>query len=116
MSFPHGLVPTVERVHPTPVYEFMAAMAIAAVLWWFAGKRSGRRVGEVTGLYLVLSGIARFLVEFIRINPPIYHGLTNAQVASVGTVVVGLALFVWAKSRSTVGSTPGGISLGASTS
>ena len=117
MSFPHGLVPTVERVHPTPIYEFLAAMVIAAILWQFAGKRTGRRVGEVTGLYLVLSGLARFLVEFIRINPPIYHGLTNAQVASIGTVVVGGVLFAWARSRSTAGSVPGGgIPLGAPTS
>lgn len=108
MSFPHGLVPTIERVHPTPIYEFLAAIVIAAILWQFAGKRSGRRVGEVTGLYLMLSGVARFLVEFIRINPPIYHGLTNAQVASIGTVIVGIALFAWARSRSTVGALPGG--------
>ena len=117
MSFPHGLVPTVERVHPTPIYEFLAALVIAAILWQFAAKRSGRRVGEVTGLYLILSGIARFLVEFIRINPPIYHGLTNAQVASIGTVAAGLALSLWARSKSTVRCVPGDdLPLGASTS
>ncbi len=117
MSFPHGLVPTFERVHPTPIYEFLAAMVIGAILWKFAGKRSGRRVGEVTGLYLALSGMARFLVEFIRINPPIYHGLTNAQVASVGTVIVGVALYAWARSKAAVSMLPGeGAALRASAS
>jgi phosphatidylglycerol:prolipoprotein diacylglycerol transferase len=97
MSFPHGLVPTLDKVHPTPIYEFLAAMVIAGILWKFAAKKGGRRLGEVTGLYLVLSGIARFLVEFIRINPPIFHGLTNAQLASLGSILLGLVFFVLAR-------------------
>jgi len=40
--------------------------------------------GQITGEYLVLSGVARFLVEFIRINPRIYWGMSNAQVARPG--------------------------------
>src|SRR5258706_12473577 len=35
MSFPNGVVPTNERVHPTPLYEFFAWMLIAYVLWRF---------------------------------------------------------------------------------
>jgi phosphatidylglycerol:prolipoprotein diacylglycerol transferase len=104
MSFPHGLVPTFDKVHPTPIYEFLAAMLIAGVLWKFAAKKDGRRLGEVTGLYLVLSGIARFLVEFIRINPPIFHGLTNAQLASLGSIVLGLVFFVLARRYAPSGS------------
>jgi len=102
MSFPHGLVPTLDRVHPTPIYEFLGAMAIAAILWWFAGKRGGRRLGEVTALYLMLSGVARFLVEFIRINPPIFHGLTNAQLASIGSVLFGIGLFAWSRQKAPI--------------
>ncbi len=34
------------------------------------------------GLYLVLSGLG--LVEFVRINPRIYWGMSNAQVAALG--------------------------------
>ncbi len=93
VSFPHGLVPTVQRVHPTPIYELIAALLIAFVLW----KRGRRNTGEITGEYLVLSGLARFLVEFIRINPRIYFGMSNAQVASIGSMVVGVVLIVWAR-------------------
>src|ERR1700727_860470 len=39
MSFPNGVVPTTQRVHPTPLYEFFIWMAIAAVLWRL-GKKS----------------------------------------------------------------------------
>jgi phosphatidylglycerol:prolipoprotein diacylglycerol transferase len=93
VSFPHGLVPTTQRVHPTPIYELVVALIIAAILW----KRGRRNPGEITGEYLVLSGIARFLVEFIRINPRIYFGMSNAQVASIGSMIVGVGLIVWAR-------------------
>ncbi len=93
MSFPHGLVPTTQHVHPTPLYELIAALIIAFILW----RREKRPTGEVTGDYLVLSGLARFLVEFIRINPRIYFGMSNAQVASIGSMIVGLAMIVWAR-------------------
>ncbi len=35
MSFPHGLVPTPPgvRVHPTPIYELLAALLIGWILW-----------------------------------------------------------------------------------
>jgi phosphatidylglycerol:prolipoprotein diacylglycerol transferase len=97
MSFPHGLVPTMDRVHPTPIYEFLAAIVIAAILW----KRGRRQPGEITGEYLVLAGLARFLVEFIRINPRIYFGMSNAQLASIGSMVLGVVLIVWARRHAT---------------
>jgi phosphatidylglycerol---prolipoprotein diacylglyceryl transferase len=84
MSFPHGLVPTTQRVHPTPIYEFIVACAIAWLLWRMgarqierqtarAAKSAGRAScaangvaakGSVFAVYLVATGVARFLVEF----------------------------------------------------
>ena len=95
VSFPHGLVPTMQRVQPTPVYEFIAALLIAWYLW-HRGKVD-RPVGMITGEYLVWTGLARFLVEFVRINPKIYFGMSNAQVASIGSVVAGVVLIAWAR-------------------
>jgi phosphatidylglycerol:prolipoprotein diacylglycerol transferase len=51
------------------------------------------------GQYLVLSGLARFLVEFIRRNPKIIWGLSNAQLASLGSVLAGVVLIWWAATR-----------------
>jgi phosphatidylglycerol:prolipoprotein diacylglycerol transferase len=95
VSFPHGLVPTMQRVQPTPIYEFIAALLIAWYLWQ-RGKVD-RPVGLLTGEYLVWSGLARFLVEFVRINPKIYFGMSNAQVASIGSMIAGVVLIVWAR-------------------
>ena len=43
MSFPNGLVPTTQRVHPTPIYELLVALLIAAYLWR-RGAKSGARL------------------------------------------------------------------------
>ncbi|MFZ0786856.1 MAG: prolipoprotein diacylglyceryl transferase [Candidatus Acidiferrales bacterium] len=103
MSFPHGLVPTTDRVHPTPVYEFIVACVIAWILWRLGARLLGARPatrGLVFAAYLVLTGIARFLVEFIRINPRSFFGLTNAQAASLLSVVAGIALWLTVSRRS----------------
>jgi phosphatidylglycerol:prolipoprotein diacylglycerol transferase len=97
MSFPNGLVPTTQRVHPTPIYELIAALIIAWILWRRGRPETPRSAGEITGEYLILSGVARFLVEFIRINPKIYWGMSNAQVAAIGSALAGIALVVWAR-------------------
>jgi phosphatidylglycerol:prolipoprotein diacylglycerol transferase len=53
-------------------------------------------------VYLALSGIGRFLVEFVRINPRLYWGMSNAQVAALGSVVVGLVVMVVARKGTVV--------------
>jgi phosphatidylglycerol:prolipoprotein diacylglycerol transferase len=105
MSFPNGLVPTTARVHPTPIYELIVACAIAWCLWRM-GRGSATAttrargdhakplpLGMVFAAYLVLTGAARFLVEFIRINPRSFFGLTNAQAASLVSIFAGLILW-----------------------
>jgi phosphatidylglycerol:prolipoprotein diacylglycerol transferase len=99
MSFPHGIDPTPPfvRVHPTPLYELAAGLLIGAWLWWRGGKPRG--TGALVGEYLMLSGTARFLVEFVRRNPKILWGLSNAQLASAGSVIAGIVLVLWAARR-----------------
>jgi phosphatidylglycerol:prolipoprotein diacylglycerol transferase len=101
MSFPNGLVPTTQRVHPTPIYELIVACAIAWFLWrMFDRQRRALRnnplpAGSVFAAYLVLTGLARFLVEFIRINPRSFLGMSNAQAASLASFIAGIILWWW---------------------
>jgi phosphatidylglycerol:prolipoprotein diacylglycerol transferase len=97
MSFPNGIEPTLVRVQPTPLFELAAGLAIGWWLWKRAGKPHA--TGTIVGQYLVLTGMARFLVEFIRRNPKILWGLSNAQLASAGSVLAGIALVWWAAMR-----------------
>jgi phosphatidylglycerol:prolipoprotein diacylglycerol transferase len=92
---PDALVPTTALVQPTPVYELLFSLVLAWWLWRQAKRHLP--VGVITGEYLLLSGIGRFLVEFVRVNPRLYWGMSNAQVAALGSVVFGLALVVLAR-------------------
>lgn len=96
MSFPNGLLPTTQRVHPTPLYEFFISLLIAWFLWRMGTRavRQPKAIGEIFCSYLILSGVARFLVEFIRINPRSFFGLTNAQTASALSVIAG-GVLLW---------------------
>ena len=96
-AFPHGVVPTDVRVHPTPLYEFLAALVIAAILW--ALQRRPRPAFEILGAYLILSGASRFLVEILRINRPVLLGLTQPQLWGLASVVTGAVLIVRGRRR-----------------
>lgn len=109
MAFPNGLVPTTQtcvalgwpencRVYPTPLLEFLIAVAISWFLWRLARARLANSPaslpgGFIFGAYLILTGVVRFLVEFIRINPRSFMGMTNAQLASLISILAG-ALFI----------------------
>jgi phosphatidylglycerol---prolipoprotein diacylglyceryl transferase len=120
MSFPNGVVPTTGgsgtcvqwgwpadcRVHPAPLYELLIWSAIGWLLWRLGArylKRPGHS-GVIFCYYLILTGVARFLVEIIRINPPWILGLSNAQVASAVSVIGGLILLVFLKRASAANS------------
>ena len=104
MSFPNGVVPTTDRVHPTPLYEFVAWLAIAYVLWRVGAGwlRDSKPAGRVFCAYLILTGVARFLVELIRLNPRSFFGMSNAQTASAASILLGLVLLMSLRPRSPV--------------
>jgi prolipoprotein diacylglyceryl transferase len=109
-------------VHPTPIYELMLMLLVFWFLW-NEGRRAAqlqRPVGTVTGEFLILTGGARFFIEFIRFLegksfafgpafgrglvdwydsvfglqlPPDYpHALDTAQIVSLFSMLAGAAL------------------------
>jgi phosphatidylglycerol---prolipoprotein diacylglyceryl transferase len=94
MAYPDGTVPTEEEVHPTPVYETLAMGGVAFLLWRLRDRLTN---GLLFALYLVLAGLERFLVEFIRRNEDVALGLTQAQLISVVMVVAGAAWLLLAR-------------------
>jgi phosphatidylglycerol:prolipoprotein diacylglycerol transferase len=94
MGYPHGTVPTAPgvRVQPTPIYETLAMCLLAYALWQL---RDRVRPGVVFALYMVGSGLERFLVEFIRRNNEVAVGLTSPQLESIGLALLGLLWLVW---------------------
>jgi phosphatidylglycerol:prolipoprotein diacylglycerol transferase len=98
MGYPHGTVPTPPgvTVQPTPIYETLAMCLLAYFLWRL---RDRVRPGVVLGLYLVLSGLERLLVEFIRRNKEVLAGLTTPQLESIALMAVGAALLLFLARR-----------------
>ena len=87
-AYPDGTVATDVEVHPTPIYETLAMGLVALVLWHL---RDRVRPGVLFALWLVLAGLERFLIEFIRRNDPVAVGLTLAQLVSLAMVAAGAA-------------------------
>ncbi len=96
MAFPNGIVPVYVPVYPTPLYEFATGAAIGGWLWWRLGKPHA--TGMIMGQFLILTGTARFLIEFIRRNPKVLWGLSNEQLTCAVAIVLGIAL-IWRASR-----------------
>ncbi|CCG02792.1 prolipoprotein diacylglyceryl transferase [Blastococcus saxobsidens] len=91
VAFPNGMMPTMVPVHPAALYEALFALALGGVLW---ALRTRWAPLHVFGLYAVLSGVARFLVEEIRLNEEVLFGLTQPQLWSLILAAVGVGLLV----------------------
>src|SRR6266498_4157822 len=96
VTFPPGMNPgDVVAVHPTQIYE---TALMLFVFWWLWRLRAhGHGTGWRFGVYLVLSGAERFLVELVRAKDDRLLGpFTLAQAMSALLVLVGgLLLLKW---------------------
>ena len=88
-TYANGAVPTLDHVHPTPIYEMLQMVCIYGILW---ALRDRLKPGMLFGLYLILMAVARFSVEFVRRTPEVLLGLTVHQWVSMGLVLVGVYL------------------------
>jgi phosphatidylglycerol:prolipoprotein diacylglycerol transferase len=82
-------------VYPTPFYESVVCMLLFFFLWSIRDKI--KVPGVMFGIYLILNGVERFLVELIRVNTK-YHlagiSFTQAELISLILVLGGTALIV----------------------
>ncbi len=92
VQFPPGANPAdVVAVHPTQIYE--TALMMLAFVWLWRLRTHSRSAGWRFGVYLVLAGAERFLIEFVRAKEDRLLGpLSLAQGTSVLLVLVGLYL------------------------
>ena len=82
-----GFEPGLLTVHPTQLYETTIGLAIFAFLW---KKRSSVKVlGSLFFTYLILAGLERFFIEFIRTNEHYLFNLTGSQLISLVMIAIG---------------------------
>ena len=114
VSFPEGAPPSTARimseqfgavlppgtppdqviaVHPTQLYETAMGFVMFLILWRFRDHEHAE--GWLFGLYCVLAGIERFIVEFFRAkDDQLTFGLTTAQVIAIAIALVGVIVMV----------------------
>ena len=87
-----------EALEPTQLFEFAVELANFAVLMWMLRRK--KFDGQVFGAYLVLYGVARFFLEFLRGDPgrgSVFGGLmSGTQLISIGLVILGGVIW-WLK-------------------
>jgi phosphatidylglycerol---prolipoprotein diacylglyceryl transferase len=89
IRLPPGTPPDqVVSVHPTQLYETAMGLAMFAILWRFRDHKHAE--GWLFGLYCVLAGVERFIVEFFRAKDDrIFGVLTGAQLIAIAVALVG---------------------------
>lgn len=101
MAYPNAIVgwdyPPGVVVHPTPLYEFFAYSAGFLLMWNLRTRNLA--TGSMFWLFLILSPFARFWIEFVRINPIIAWGLSEAQLTSIALMAIGAINLLRARSR-----------------
>ena len=101
ISFPNGLEPTTDFVHPTPIYEFATCVAIFAFVW---SRRFRAEPHTQMALTNLLMGVCRFFVEFVRRHQKDgLFGITSFQQIALGQAAAGVLQIILAaflKSRS----------------
>ncbi|TSJ37273.1 prolipoprotein diacylglyceryl transferase [Mucilaginibacter corticis] len=82
-------------VYPTSFYESVVCILLFLVLWSIRDRI--KLPGVMFGIYLIMNGVERFLIELIRVNTK-YHvagiPFTQAEMISVFMTLGGIALIV----------------------
>ena len=103
-----GGVPLGVRLHPAQIYESLATLAIFGILLW--RYKSKKRDGEIFWLYLVLYGVARFFLEFLRGDEDrgfvLGHALSTSQAIALLALAAAAALAIFSRGRSSAQEVP----------
>lgn len=84
---------TLVGVIPTQLIEAALGFVMFVVLWRL--RKHTHADGWLFGVYAVLAGIERFLVEFLRIKDDRFFVLSNAQWIAIAVLVVGVLVMRW---------------------
>lgn len=98
VAFPKGLPPTTDPVHPTQVYEVVLMGLIFFALWKL--RKRNTPDGWLFSILIILAGIERFLIEFIRSTTPSpIPDLSVAQLIAIGLIVIGILKIISIKNK-----------------
>jgi len=94
VSFPPGTDPsTVVSVYPTQLLEVALGLAMFGILWRMRDHKHAE--GWLFGVYCVLAGLERFIVEFLRAKDDRFSwafGLSMAQLIALAIALAGVLI------------------------
>lgn len=93
MTFPQGAAPTYIPVHPVPLYESVVLLIIFIVLWKFRNRFHAP--GLLFAMFTIMVGTERILLEELRLNSPIFLGLTEPQLIFGILILTGLSIILY---------------------
>lgn len=99
--YPNGIVPDNTPCHPTPVYEMLLGVIGFATMWKYFRKQNYPD-GKLFAIYLMISSTFRFSVEFLRLNPRLAFGLSEAQLISVALFIIGVGWILKLNSKTSL--------------
>lgn len=83
-------------LHPTQLYSSGFGLLLFFFLWWRLYRL--HKQGEIFGLYLLLSGTFRFVIDFIRFYEDSGNFLIN-QIIAAGIALLGAYIYIKAKKK-----------------
>ena len=93
-NLPATIAPdTVVSVYPTQLLEVVLGLVMFAILWRL--RRHMHAAGWLFGVYCILAGVERFIVEFFRAKNDMVGPLTSAQLVALGVTAAGVLLVTW---------------------
>jgi len=83
-------------VFPTPFYETVICSLLFLVIWLF--RKRIKTAGTISGIYFIINGLERFIVEKIRVNNE-YHfwGIHPSQAEIISFCLILFGLFILVK-------------------
>jgi len=75
-------------LHPTPLYELILGVLLFSFLWSI--RKRIMTDGKIFMIYLFFTGVFRFSIEFLRLNPTYISGLSQAQIISIFLMILSL--------------------------
>ena len=100
-AYPNGIVPTSAEVLPASLFEsFISFLILIAILQL---RKRELPAGMLFFIYLILNGVPRFFIEFIRLNPT-FLGFTQAQYVAILIVITGIVGIIMVRRKAS--STP----------
>lgn len=90
---------TVAR-HPSQLYEAFLEGVLPLMLLWLYARKARPHEGKIAGLFLILYGVLRFVVEFTRqpdeqVGFVAFGWITMGQLLSIALALAGVLIWTW---------------------